>query len=39
MKRLLGVFSQGWNRARMRRGHVLQGRNKTVPVNGDAAGA
>jgi REP element-mobilizing transposase RayT len=34
MKWLLGTFSQGWNRARRRRGHVFQGRNKSVPVNG-----
>lgn len=39
MKWLLGVFSQGWNRARKRRGHVFQGRYKAVPVNGDAADA
>lgn len=34
MKYLLGTFSQGWNRARMRRGHVFQGRYKSVPVAG-----
>jgi REP element-mobilizing transposase RayT len=34
MKWLLGVFSQGWNRARRRQGHVFQGRYKSVPVNG-----
>jgi putative transposase len=34
MKWLLGVFSQGWNRARGRQGHVFQGRYKAVPVNG-----
>lgn len=33
MKWLLGTFSQGWNRARKRRGHVFQGRYKAVPVN------
>ena len=33
MKWLLGVFSQGWNRARGRQGHVFQGRYKAVPVN------
>ena len=33
MKWLLGTFSQGWNRARQRRGHVFQGRYKSVPVN------
>jgi hypothetical protein len=26
MKELPGTFSQGWNRARRRRGHVFQGR-------------
>jgi putative transposase len=39
MKWLLGTFSQGWNRARQRRGHVFQGRYKSVPVNGEATGA
>jgi len=39
MKWLLGVFSQSWNRARKRRGHVFQGRYKAVPVNGDSADA
>ena len=34
MKWLLGTFSQGWNRARQRRGHVFQGRYKSVPVSG-----
>lgn len=29
----MGTFSQGWNRARMRRGHVFQGRYKSVPVS------
>jgi REP element-mobilizing transposase RayT len=28
MKWLIGTFSQGWNRARLRRGHVFQGRYK-----------
>jgi putative transposase len=37
MKWLLGVFSQGWNRARGRQGHVFQGRYKSVPVNGGDA--
>lgn len=37
MKWLLGVFSQGWNRARGRQGHVFQGRYKAVPVNGSDA--
>lgn len=39
MQRLLGTFSQGWNRARERRGHVFQGRYKSVPVAGTAADA
>lgn len=33
MKWVMGVFSQGWNRRRKRRGHVFQGRYKSVPVN------
>ncbi len=33
MKLLLGSFSQGWNRRRLRRGHVFQGRYKSIPVN------
>lgn len=33
MKLLLGTFSQTWNRMRMRRGHVFQGRYKSIPVN------
>jgi putative transposase len=39
MKQLLATFSQGWNRARLRRGHVFQGRYKAVPVNGSEADA
>ncbi len=39
MKWLLGTFSQGWNRARQRRGHVFQGRYKSIPVNGEETGA
>jgi REP element-mobilizing transposase RayT len=39
MKQLLATFSQGWNRARQRRGHVFQGRYKAVPVNGTDADA
>ena len=39
MKYLMGTFSQGWNRARLRRGHVFQGRYKAVPVNGTDADA
>lgn len=34
MKWLLGVFSQGWNRTRGRKGHVFQGRCKSAPANG-----
>jgi hypothetical protein len=37
MKWLLGVFGQGWNRTRGRRGHVFEGRYKSVPVNGSDA--
>ncbi|HSP44015.1 MAG TPA: transposase, partial [Luteolibacter sp.] len=37
MKWLLGTFSQGWNRARGRQGHVFQGRYKSVPVNSSDA--
>ena len=36
MKRLLGGFSQAWNRRRKRRGHVFQGRYKSVPVTGNS---
>ncbi|MCH7229178.1 transposase, partial [Haloferula sp. A504] len=32
MKWLLGTFSQGWNARRARRGHVFQGRYKSIPV-------
>lgn len=39
MKLLLGTFSQGWNRSRRRRGHVFQGRYKSVPVTGSDADA
>jgi len=39
MKWLLGTYSQGWNRVRQRRGHVFQGRYKSVPVNGEESGA
>jgi REP element-mobilizing transposase RayT len=35
MKRLLGVYSQGWNQRRQRHGHVFQGRYKAVVVNGE----
>jgi putative transposase len=36
MKFLLGTFSQGWNARRARRGHVFQGRYKSVPVSAAA---
>lgn len=36
MKFLLGTFSQGWNARRSRRGHVFQGRYKSVPVSAAA---
>jgi putative transposase len=39
MQWLLGTFSQGWNRARLRRGHVFQGRYKSVPITGSDADA
>ena len=39
MQWLLGTYSQGWNRARLRRGHVFQGRYKSVPVIGTDADA
>ena len=39
MQWLLGTYSQGWNRARLRRGHVFQGRYKSVPVTGTDADA
>jgi len=35
MKWMLGVYSQGWNRRRGRKGHVFQGRYKAVVVNGE----
>ena len=37
MKLLLGSFGQGWNRRYQRRGHVFQGRYKSVPVTGERA--
>ena len=39
MKYLMSTFSQGWNRTRQRRGHVFQGRYKSVPVTGRQADA
>ena len=38
MRLLLGAFSQAWNRLHNRRGHVFQGRYKSVPVAGAGAG-
>jgi putative transposase len=35
MKWTLGVYAQGWNRRRERKGHVFQGRYKAVVVNGE----
>jgi putative transposase len=37
MKLLLGSFGQGWNRRYLRRGHVFQGRYKSIPVTGERA--
>ena len=37
MKLLLGSFGQGWNRRYQRRGHVFQGRYKSIPVTGERA--
>jgi REP element-mobilizing transposase RayT len=37
MRVLLGTFSQAWNSRYQRRGHVFQGRYKSVPVAGEAA--
>lgn len=39
MQWLMGTYSQGWNRARLRRGHVFEGRYKSVPVTGTDADA
>jgi len=38
MSLLLSTFSQAWNRLHSRRGHVFQGRYKSVPVAGAGAG-
>lgn len=37
MRILLGSFSQAWNRRYKRRGHVFQGRYKSIPVTGERA--
>jgi putative transposase len=37
MRVLLGTFSQAWNSRYQRRGHVFQGRYKSVPVAGEMA--
>ena len=37
MRVLLGTFSQAWNSRYQRRGHVFQGRYKSVPVAGESA--
>jgi putative transposase len=38
MRVLLGTFGQAWNHRYQRRGHVFQGRYKSVPVVGEMAG-
>ena len=38
MRVLLGTYSQAWNSRHLRRGHVFQGRYKSVPVAGERAG-
>ena len=37
MRILLGTFGQAWNRRYQRRGHVFQGRYKSIPVAGERA--
>ena len=37
MSILLGSFAQAWNRHYKRRGHVFQGRYKSIPVAGESA--
>ena len=37
MRYLMGTFSQGWNARHQRRGHVFQGRYKSIPVAGERA--
>ena len=37
MRILLGTFGQAWNRRYHRRGHVFQGRYKSIPVTGERA--
>jgi putative transposase len=37
MRVLMGTFSQAWNHRHQRRGHVFQGRYKSVPVTGERA--
>ena len=37
MRILLGSHGQAWNRRHQRRGHVLQGRYKSIPVAGELA--
>jgi len=37
MRYLMGTFSQGWNARHQRRGHVFQGRYKSIPVSGERA--
>jgi len=37
MQLLMGTFGRSWNRRRGRRGHVFQGRYKSIPVSGELA--
>jgi len=37
MRLLMGSFGQAWNRRYQRRGHVFQGRYKSIPVSGERA--
>lgn len=37
MRQLMGHFSQNWNYRRQQRGHVFQGRYKSIPVSGERA--
>ena len=37
MRILLGSHGQAWNRRHQRRGHVFQGRYKSIPVAGELA--
>ena len=37
MRILLGSYAQAWNRCRSRKGHVFQGRYKSIAVTGERA--